>query len=121
MIPPIFRTVAGNAAATALIGTGPVRMFPFGQAPQGVELPYAVWQVVDGEPENYLADRSDMDGMTLQVDVYGSSGSSADDAAEAIRYAVELRANIARWGGQTRDDETGRYRVSFDIDWLTPR
>lgn len=121
MYPPIFKAVAADAGATAVLGTAPVRLFPWGEAPQGVAKPYAVWRVITGSPENYLAGRPDIDGFTLQVDVYGATGSSVKDAAKAIRDAIELKAHIVRWGSQDTDPDTGNKHISFDVDWLTPR
>lgn len=121
MFPPIFQVAAADPGVTALIGTGPVRLYPFGEAPEGVLLPYAVWQLVSGSPENYLAGRPDMDGFTLQVDVYAATGASARAVGAALRDSIELRAHITRWGGESKDEATGRYRLSFDVDWLTPR
>ena len=46
----IFATCAADPAVTALLGTAPVRLFPFGMAPAGVVKPYAVWQQVGNEP-----------------------------------------------------------------------
>jgi hypothetical protein len=121
MFPPIFQVAAADPGVTALLGTDPVRLYPFGEAPEGTALPYAVWQLVSGSPENYLAGRPDMDGFTLQIDVYAAAGASARAVGEALRNAIELRAHITRWGGESKDKETGRYRLSFDVDWLTPR
>lgn len=121
MVPPIFEMAAADPAATALLGSAPVRLYPFGEAPQGVTLPYAVWQLVSGAPENYLAGRPDIDGFTLQVDVYASTGASARAVGAALRDAVELTAHVTRWGGESRDTETGRYRLSFDVDWFVSR
>lgn len=121
MFPPIFQVAAADPGVTALLGTGPVRFYPFGTAPEGVTLPYAVWQLVAGSPENYLAGRPDIDGFTLQIDVYAATGSSARAVGKALRDAIELNAYIVRWGGESRDNETNRYRLSFDVDWLTPR
>lgn len=121
MFPPIFQVSAADPAVTNLLGAAPVRLWPFGEAPEGAALPYAVWQLVSGSPENYLAGRPDMDGFTLQIDVYAATGASARSVGEALRDAIELRANITRWGGESKDKETGRYRLSFDVDWLTPR
>lgn len=121
MFPPIFATCAADPAVTALLGTAPTRLYPFGEAPQGVAYPYAVWQTVGGAPESYLAGRPDLDGYRLQVDVYAETGSSARAVAEALRDAIELNANITRWGGESSDSETGRCRISFDVDWLTHR
>lgn len=121
MQPPIFVASTLSPAVTALLGTDPTRFYPFGEAPSGTALPYAVWQVISGSPENYLAGRPDMDGWTLQIDVYADTGSSASDAARAIRDAIELKAHIVRWGQQERDRETNRFRISFDVEWLDPR
>lgn len=120
MYPPVYSVCAADASVTALLGSPP-RLYPFGEAPQGVATPYANWQVITGSPENYLHGRPDMDGFTLQVDVYADTASAAISAAAAVRDAIELHAYIVRWGGHTRDPDTQRYRVSFDIDWLTPR
>ena len=35
--------------------------------------------------------------------------------------AIEGKAYITRWGEQSRDPETMRYRYSFDVDWITTR
>jgi hypothetical protein len=121
MFPPIFQVAAADPGVTALLGTAPVRLFPFGEAPEGTPLPYAVWQLVSGSPENYLAGRPDMDGFTLQIDVYAATGASARAVGAALRDSIELRAHITRWGGESKDEETGRYRLSFDVDWKTPR
>lgn len=118
---PIFRVSAADPAVQALLGVSPHRLYPFGEAPEGVTKPYAVWQLVTGSPENYLAGRPDMDGYTLQVDVYAETASSARAVAQAISHAIELQAYVARWGGETKDTATKLYRSSFDIDWLVPR
>jgi hypothetical protein len=98
-----------------------LKLYPFGEAPEGVTKPYAVWQTIGGNPENYLAGRPDTDGYTLQVDVYAKSGSGARTVADAISHAIELQAYVVRWGGETRDPETTLYRSSFDVDWLVQR
>lgn len=121
MQPPIFATVAADATATALLGTSPTRLFPMGMAPQNVATPYAVWQVITGSPENYLACRPDMDGYTLQIDAYAKTVSEASAAADAIRAAIEPHAYVVRLGMQLRDDDTQHYRISFDVDWLVHR
>ncbi|KAB0504699.1 DUF3168 domain-containing protein [Pseudomonas moorei] len=117
---PIFAVCAADAGIQALLGVIP-RLYPFGEAPEGVTKPYAVWQLVTGSPENYLAGRPDLDGFTLQVDVYAATASSARAVADAISHAIELKAYVVRWGGETKDTPTKLYRSSFDIDWLVPR
>lgn len=118
---PIFAVCAADPGVTALLGSVPARLYPFGDAPEGVVKPYAVWQLVTGSPENYLAGRPDIDGYTLQVDVYATTATSARAVASAISRSIELVAYVTRWGGETKDPETKLYRSSFDIDWLVPR
>ncbi|WP_443690418.1 tail completion protein gp17 [Pseudomonas sp.] len=121
MFAPIFAVCAADAGVTALLGTSPTRLYPFGEAPQDTVNPYAVWQMITGSPENYLAGRPDVDDFTLQVDAYAPTGSQVRAIAAAIRDAIELQAYIIRWGGESRDPQTKTYRYSFDVDWLVPR
>jgi len=125
MFAPIFQTVAASSAVTALLGTAPVRFWPFGDAPeptqQGYALPYATWQTVSGIPENYINQVPDLDSYTLQVDVYASTGTSARAAAEALRNAIEPHAHIVAWRGESREKDTKLYRYSFDVNWLVQR
>ena len=121
MFAPIFTVCAADAGVVALLGTNPTRLYPFGEAPQDTVKPYAVWQLITGSPENYLAGRPDVDGFTLQVDVYAPTGTAVRDIAKALRNAIELKANIVRWGGESKDPATKIYRYSFDVDWIVQR
>lgn len=122
MTPPIFQICSQATAVTALLGSGAsLRLYSFGEAPENVNKPYAVWQVVNGNAENYLDGRPDADGVTLQIDVYGATGTSVRAVRDAIRDAIELQAYIARWGGEARDPTTKNYRTSFDVDWIVQR
>lgn len=122
MDPPIFLVCSTDPGVTALIGSGvDCRIYSFGEAPEGVARPYVVWSLIDGNPENYLAGRPDADGFTLQVDVYAASAGLATQVTSALRDALELKANITRWGASGRDPTTKDYHRSFDIDWITLR
>jgi len=122
MTPPIFQICSQAAAVTALLSSGAdLRLYSFGEAPEGVTKPYAVWQLVNGDPENYLAGRPDADGFTLQVDVYGTTSTSVRQVRDAIRDAIELRAYVTRWGAESRDSATKNFRTSFDVDWIVRR
>jgi hypothetical protein len=118
---PIFSLCASSDAVTQLLGSHPTRLYPFGQAPQNVAKPYAVWQVIGGNPDNYMSDRPDTDMFSLQIDVYAESGSSATDVGDAIRFAIELDAYTTSYNGDSRDEQTGHYRHSFDVDWIVTR
>lgn len=121
MIAPIFKVCAASQAVTALIGESPVRLYPFGLQDDNVVYPYVVWQNISGSPENYLDKRPDADSYMLQVDVYADTVASAASVATALRDAIEPHAYITRWGSQSRDPETKRYRYSFDVDWIVLR
>ena len=121
MYPPIFSTVSSDSDVGAVFGTSPVRVFPFGGAPEGVTLPYAVWQIVGGNPENYISNSPDLDSFLVQLDVYSNSAKSASDGAGALRDAIQNSAHIVSWRGGSKDSLTGHYRYSFDINFLTSR
>lgn len=121
MAPNIFPAISSSVSVTSLIGTSPVRFFPFGDAPQNSQLPYVVWQTVSGSPENFLGDLPDLDSYTIQVDVYAANAQSARDVAEAIRDAIEPIAHVVGWNGESRDPDTRNYRYSFDVAIFTKR
>jgi len=122
MLPPIFAVCAAETAVTAALGAAPTRLYPFGEAPQGVALPYAVWRVIPGGgPANFLGDRPDVDRFTLQVDVYATTGSAASAVTVALRDAIEPHAYITRWGDQDTDPDTGHRHIGFDVSWHVQR
>ncbi|HDZ1148113.1 DUF3168 domain-containing protein [Klebsiella pneumoniae] len=121
MIAPIFAVCAASQAVRDLLGSNPVRLYPFGMQDDNIVYPYAVWQNIGGSPENYLNQRPDADHYSLQVDVYGDTDTDVIAAARALRDAIEGKAYITRWGAQSRDPVTMRYRYSFDVDWITTR
>lgn len=119
MFPPIFETLAAETSVTGYFGVNPVRVFPFGEADQKTERPYAVWQVVSGSPENYLAGAADLDQFTLQIDVYARDATMARLSAKAIRDALTNQAYLTSFNGEFRDSVTRDYRYSFNVDWYT--
>lgn len=121
MIAPIFAACAGSPAVTALIGSAPVRLYPFGLQDDNVVYPYVVWQNVGGAAAMYLDKSPDVDSYSLQVDVYAKTVASSIVVAKALRDAIEPHAYITRWGQQGRDPETKSYRYSFDVDWIVKR
>lgn len=121
MLARIFPLIAADPACTALLGTGHVRFYPFGKAPFGVEYPYAVWRRITGSPENYIGDLPDMDGYTLQIDIYAQTDASVRAVAKAMRDAIEPRAHIVRWGDEGEDPETKSLHIDFDVDWYESR
>jgi len=121
MYPPLFSIVAADGTVQSLFGSNPVRVLPFGSADEKTPLPYAVWQTIGGSPENYLGDTPDMDSFLTQIDVYAKTASTARNGAEALRDAIEPHAHIVSWRGESKDQTTGNFRHSFDINFLTAR
>lgn len=121
MYPPIFATCKAAAGVTALLGNNPLRLYAFGKAPDKPTLPYAVFRTITGTPENVLDGVPDIDGWTLQVDVFALAGDDARAAAQAMRNAIEPVAYISRWDGESQDPDTKNYRYQFDVDWVHAR
>lgn len=121
MKPPIFPICAASPTVTALLGSNPTRLYPFGEAPRKRQTPYAVWQIIGGAPENHLTDAPDVDRYSVQVDVYATTGSDAVAVAEALRDAIEPHAQITRYGGHETDTDTQHKRISFDVSWYHHR
>lgn len=124
MYPPLFDTLKNVAAVKAVLGNS-IRVYPHGMSPPKDSplygVPYAVFQIITGNPENYLTCLPDVDDFVVQVDTYGLTVASATDAARVIRNAIEPVAYVTRWGGQYKDPDTALFRYSMDVDWLTPR
>lgn len=125
MFAPIFEIASADTTVKNLLGTGgvndPVRLYPFGLAPQNPTYPYAVWQNVSGFPENFLAGRPNEDHYTVQVDVYGNTAASVRAVALALNNALELQAYVVRFGDEDRGDATKKYHYSFDVDFIKSR
>lgn len=121
MYAPIFATCSASTAVKALIGSSPVRLYPFGFAPQAVVLPYVVWQTITGRPENFINQTPDIDKFSIQVDVYALTETSARAVAKALRDVIEPVAHITSWRGESTDPDTLHKRFSFDVDWFVKR
>jgi sorbitol-specific phosphotransferase system component IIA len=117
MYPPIYAACAVYAPLTALVGTAPVRVYPFGDAPQDVALPYVVWQIIGGSPYNHLDSRPQMDRIGVQVDVYAASAASARDVGQKLRDCLEPLAHVMAFRGESKEPDTGVYRLSLDMEW----
>lgn len=125
MYPDIFSVLDSDAGVQAQLGSSPCRAYPAGEAPGPGRnlhaLPYAVFQVITGAPENTMSCAPDIDRFAIQIDVYAKTVSGARAAAEAIRDAIQERCHITTWRGMERDPETKLYRYSFDCDWWENR
>lgn len=121
MIPPIFQLIASDVAASnaLLDSSGVIMFFAFGSVPQKATAPYAVWQVITGEPQNVLSGDAPIDRVSIQIDVYASKASSTIAISEAIKCALKRSAYMTRFGDTQIDDATGLHRFSMDFDFFT--
>ncbi|PCQ44919.1 tail completion protein gp17, partial [Citrobacter freundii] len=110
MIAPVFSVCSTDPKVKELLGANPVRLYPFGMHDDDLVYPYAVWQNVGGEPENYLSQNPDIDRYSIQVDVYGDTDEDALAVARALRDVIQRNAYITRWDAQGRDSATLKYR-----------
>lgn len=121
MFPNIFGYVSASNEVKQLIGSSPVRFWPFAMAPQkgqaGYGLPYAVWQSPYGTPQNYLNQLPDIDNVAAQIDVYAQTLDSARATARAIRDSVEPYGHVVSYNGEEKDDPTGLYRFGFTVEF----
>ena len=119
MFPPVYAVCAADTTCATLLSDtdGRLRLLPFGQMPQHSARPYAVWQIIYGEPDNCITDIPDTDLFGLQFDVYAPTADGARQIAQAIRGAVEPHAFLTRYSSETRESATEAYRYSFDVEW----
>jgi len=121
MFAPVFATAITSADVLQKLGSNPTRLFLFGQAPQNIAKPYAVWQDITGSPYNQLSGVPTVDRYTIQFDVYATTAQAAREAAEALRDVFEPVAYVVGWRGGSRDTVTQNYRYGFDIEWHVQR
>ena len=118
---PFYQVCKADPTVQALLGGTSPRIYPFGEAPQNVVKPYAVYQWLGGSPFNRLDRRPDADSAALQVDVYALTAAVSTEVAKAIRYAVETQCNLTSYRGTDREFDTKLYRTGFDLDWIVNR
>ncbi|MEO8466242.1 MAG: DUF3168 domain-containing protein [Gammaproteobacteria bacterium] len=118
---PAFALAAASSAVKALLGTDPVRFYLFGEATQNTPLPYAVWQTVYGSPENLLNGVPNLDRWGVQVDAYAKTPTASRAIQDALRDAFEPTAYVVAWNGEFLESDTGLYRCSFTVEFMSPR
>lgn len=122
MLPPVFSLLSNDAAVGALLGAGNAcRVYPWGSAADGVARPYVTWFTVAGQPENLLAGTPASDRFVGQIDVWADSIATLVPAATAVRNAIETYGQVTNYNPSDRDPDTGRFRYSFDADFIVKR
>lgn len=121
MMPPVFPILNGNSAVKALLGSQPLRVYPWGQAPQNVARPYVTYGVYNGQPENQLDPTPQIDNIGTQIDIWGDSAKSCHDCFVAIRDALEPLAHMTTYQAQEKDSETQLFRARMEFDFWIQR
>ncbi len=121
IITPLVALCRANADVLAIFSTNPMRIYPFGLAPENVAKPYAVFQTIGGSAAMYLGNRPDFDYSSLQIDVYANTLAESIAGATAIRNAIENDCYVTRYDEDGKDPATGLKRCGFDVDLIVTR
>lgn len=119
MFSPAYEIAKASAPVRAELGDPNLRFYDFGDADEDGAKPYAVHQVIYGNPENYLNQTPDADNVGVQVDVYSLDVKAVKRAALALRNAFEAVAHVTSYGGQLREPVTRLWRVTFTVEFKT--
>lgn len=79
-----LKTIGG---VTALVGTGTAARIYYGDAKQGVALPYVVVDLKSGTSHEHLNGISGLAMSRVEVNCYGATSAAAWALAEAVRLA----------------------------------
>ncbi len=118
MIPPVYALLTANMGVTSLIST---RIYPFGEAPQGVTYPYVTFKVITGDPQNTQDKPPQVDNLGTQIDIWAATGDTCLTVARAVRDALEPTAHMTSISDMDRDLETKSFRYRLDFDFFTFR
>lgn len=124
MIPPVFQILSVDPTAIMYLGGDsgqPMRVFPFGEAPEKTLLPYVTYTIFSGIPQNTIDKTPQIDNLGTQIDIWAKTANSALDVAAAVRDALEPYAHMVGLGSTLRDPDTKNYRVRLDFDFFTER
>lgn len=118
MNPPIFNILTSDMNVIALLGN---RIYPWGRAPKGAQLPYLVYSVYNANPENYLDRTPDIDNKGTQVTIYAKTSQSIDNCYNAVRDALESSAHMTSFSTNELDDDTDLFSVNMEFDFWDER
>ncbi len=118
----MFNVLKNNVPVKLLLGSNPLRVYPYSRAPQNPRKPYATYGVVNANPENYLGQVPDIDNAQVQIDVYADTASQLESCFTAIRDALEPVAHMINYSDSNGVDEsTSLYTVRMEFDFWEER
>lgn len=114
---PIFSLLKSDLAIKALLETnGILRVFDYGIAPEGVALPYVVFQQISGTPYNTYTCSDVAERVLVQFDVYAKTAQLAFTITSKIKEGLSHHCYFTDFRGIVKDTD-GLYRSSFDCSW----
>ena len=113
----LFKCIRDDKTCQSLLSSrGHIRLYPHGEAPEGVAFPYAVYQVISGRPLSCVnSNKASTDDVLYQIDVYDTEYNRAHETVNAMRSALEYIGRIETVPRTTRDGTTKHWRCSFDV------
>ncbi len=117
MNPDIFTILKATPAVTALLGSNPIRFYPWASAPEKPVTPYATYGVFNGNPENYTDQAPDITRMGTQIDIWTSTAAQAQQIFNAINAALNGVGHLISYQSTNSDDTTGLYNARMEFDF----
>lgn len=121
MNPSIFSILNASSPVKLILGANPLRVYPWGRAPEKPILPYAVYTVYNANPENYLDKVPDIDNKGTQIDIYAQSGQTLESAFVSVRDALEPYAHMISFATPVQDADTNFYSCRMEFDFWDAR
>lgn len=116
----LFTILNADTPVKTLLGSNPLRVFPWSRSPAKPVLPYAVYSLYDSTPENYIAGAPDTDRKFIQVNIYAKTAESLEACFSAIRGAIEGDGYgyIVRYSANELDADTDLFSAIMEIDFI---
>lgn len=121
MNPQLFPLLNASTAVRLLLGSNPLRVYPWGEAPAVPRKPYAAYGVYNGNPENYVSNVPDIDNKGTQIDIYAEDATKCAQCFTAIRDVLEPHAHMTSFSTPQRDPETQLYSARMEFDFWEAR
>ena len=106
----IYATLAAAPAVVAIAGT---HLYPL-RLPEGLTAPAVTWQGIGGGVYTDL-DGGSFDGRRVQFNCWAPTLAKADALHKVVRQALKPLGVCVSTNGETFEDDTKRYGVSFDF------
>lgn len=121
MNPNLFPLLNASPTVKSLLGENPLRVYPYGKAPDEVLKPYAVYSVYNANPENYLDCTPDIDNKGTQISIYAETSSDLESCYNAVRDVLEPHAYMSSFSTPDIDADTDLFSCRMEFDFWDER